>query len=67
MNRPTQENPISLPLWSNEVPKPVPGCYLCDNIAHERSYAVANGNASLVSDLNVRLRRHLSAQHADRG
>ncbi len=59
----TPENPVDLPLRLDPDPKPVPGCPLCDNIASDRDRAHANGNASGVSDCNVRMRRHLSSQH----
>ncbi|MGW5336038.1 hypothetical protein [Streptomyces bauhiniae] len=61
----TQENPVDLPMRLDRDPEPVPGCPLCDNIAHDRDRAHANGNASQVSDCNVRMRRHVTAQHTD--
>lgn len=45
-------------------PKPVPGCAHCDNVAVDRDHAKANGDASRVSDCNVRMRRHLGADHS---
>jgi hypothetical protein len=61
--RTTQENPVDLPVRLNPDPKPVPGCAGCDVIAHDRDRAHANGDASRVSDCNVRLRVHLGDAH----
>ncbi|SCF80446.1 hypothetical protein GA0115259_1028411 [Streptomyces sp. MnatMP-M17] len=55
--------PVVLPLRLDAEPKPVPGCAHCDNIAMEHDRARANGEASKRRDCNVRLRRHLSADH----
>jgi hypothetical protein len=55
--------PVALPLRLDAEPKPVPGCAHCDNIAVGRDRAQANGDASKRSDCNVRLRRHLTADH----
>ncbi|MFF7492677.1 hypothetical protein [Streptomyces rubiginosohelvolus] len=59
-----QEKPVELPLNLEPEPKPVPGCACCDNVAESRDRARANGDASGVSDCNVRMRRHLGADHA---
>ncbi|GAA2229782.1 hypothetical protein GCM10010360_61360 [Streptomyces nogalater] len=45
-------------------PRPVAGCAHCDKVAQDRDRAKANGDASGVSDCNVRLRRHLGADHS---
>lgn len=47
-----------------EPPTPVPGCAHCDKVAQDRDRAKANGDASGVSDCNVRLRRHQGEAHA---
>ncbi|MFJ1930541.1 hypothetical protein [Streptomyces sp. NPDC088131] len=44
-------------------PEPVPGCAHCDKVAQDRDRCKANGDASGVSDCNVRLRRHLGDGH----
>ncbi|MFJ8394348.1 hypothetical protein [Streptomyces sp. NPDC094144] len=44
-------------------PEPVPGCAHCDKVAQDRDRAKANGDASGVSDCNVRMRRHLGDAH----
>ncbi|MHC0432652.1 hypothetical protein ACX6XY_21095 [Streptomyces sp. O3] len=60
----TQETPVDLPVRLDADPMPEPGCAHCDNVAMDRDRAKANGNASGVSDCNVRLRRHLEDVHA---
>lgn len=62
--RTTQEKPLDLPVRLDPDPKPMPGCAGCDVIAHDRDRAQANGNASGVSDCNVRLGLHLGDAHA---
>jgi hypothetical protein len=59
----TQGSPVNLPLRLDPDPAPVPGCAHCDNVAQERDRSKVNGDASGVSDCNVRLRRHLTADH----
>ncbi|MFD4633341.1 hypothetical protein ACFVYR_34955 [Streptomyces sp. NPDC058284] len=60
----TQEKPVDLPLSMERDPQPVPGCVHCDNVAMDRDRAQANGDASRVSDCNVRMRRHAEADHS---
>ncbi|OCC07520.1 hypothetical protein A3Q37_06684 [Streptomyces sp. PTY087I2] len=55
----TQESTATL-----TAPRPVAGCAHCDKVAQDRDRAKANGDASGVSDCNVRLRRHLGADHS---
>lgn len=55
----TQESTATL-----TTPQPVPGCAHCDKVAQDRDRAKANGDASRVSDCDVRLRRHLGDAHA---
>lgn len=62
--RTTQEHPVSLPLRLEPDPKPVPGCAHCDNVAEDRDRSHANGDASRVSDCDVRMRRHHGDKHA---
>lgn len=57
------EPPINLPLRLGRDPEPVPGCALCANQASQRDAARANGNGSRITDLNVRMRRHLKDAH----
>ncbi|MEU6403010.1 hypothetical protein [Streptomyces sp. NPDC046985] len=57
----TQADPAGLALRLQGEPKPVPGRPLCDSIATDRDRAQANGDASGVSDCNVRMGRHLTA------
>ncbi|MES9559807.1 MULTISPECIES: hypothetical protein [unclassified Streptomyces] len=61
--RTTPEKPLDLPAGMELDPKPVPGCAGCDVIAHDRDRARANGDASGVSDCNVRMRRHEGDTH----
>ena len=59
----TQGSPVNLPLRLDPDPAPAPGCAHCDNVAQERDRSKVNGDASGVSDCNVRLRRHLEDVH----
>ncbi|QEU75078.1 hypothetical protein CP967_26585 [Streptomyces nitrosporeus] len=52
--------PVALPLRLDVEPKPVPGCAHCGTGAMDRDHAKANGDASRVSDRNVRMSRHLA-------
>lgn len=56
--------PAELPLGPLPDPAPVEGCALCANQAHQREGARANGDASKATDLNVRMWRHLKADHS---
>jgi hypothetical protein len=58
-----QEHPVELPLAVEAVPKPVAGCATCDLLAQDRDRARANGDGSKRADVNVRLSRHLGADH----
>ncbi|MFJ4701924.1 hypothetical protein ACIP5N_27565 [Streptomyces sp. NPDC088768] len=65
MIEPTQTSP-SPTVSTDSEPRPVPGCYLCDNIAHERDRARANRDSDLVRYCNDRMRRHVTSQHPTR-
>ncbi|MFE3883175.1 hypothetical protein ACFXPQ_09715 [Streptomyces lydicus] len=56
--------PVDLPLRLEGDPQSVLGCAHCDTVAMDRGHARANGDASRVSDCNVRLRRHLADEHS---
>lgn len=56
-------NPVNLPLRLEGDPQSVPGCAHCDNIAMDRMHAKANGDASRVTDCNVRMSRHIADAH----
>ncbi|WP_097923139.1 hypothetical protein [Streptomyces sp. wa1063] len=59
-----QDGAVDLPHGMQPDPNPVPGCVSCDHIATDRDRAKANGDASAVSDCNVRLNRHSRDVHA---
>lgn len=46
-----------------EEPKAVPGCCTCLSICVRRENARSRGDYSIVSDVNVRLRRHQAEAH----
>ncbi|WP_327358088.1 hypothetical protein [Streptomyces sp. NBC_01304] len=58
-----QERPVDLPLRLDGDPQPVDGCTLCANLVDQRTTAKANGDRSKISDINVRMRRHLKDAH----
>jgi hypothetical protein len=53
-------------LWPQPEPAPVPGCSECLGFAVRRQNARSVADHSAVTDANVRLRRHLAAQHGER-
>lgn len=59
----TTEESDAPPLGPMLAPQPLAGCAHCDKVAMDRDHAKANGDASRVSDCNVRLRRHLTDAH----
>jgi sulfur transfer protein SufE len=57
----------SMRFRSNTEPSPVPGCAACLSLANHRQNARSVFDHSAVSDANVNLRRHISAEHGERG
>ncbi|MFF0630674.1 hypothetical protein [Streptomyces sp. NPDC004296] len=60
MTNPTTypSRPVELPLRLDSAPPPVAGCDVCEALSGERTKALAKGDRSKVSDVNVEIRDH---------